>query len=80
MTEIDRSSFLFYIHTEKKKMLVDIPLRVENHRCPVPLTFMFIHRLPKYHISFKLEISEHTEDSELLQLNAKEIFIDVKAL
>jgi hypothetical protein len=65
-----------YTHTH----FVYINLRVENCQSLVSLTFMSIHRLPKHHIIFKLEISEHTEDSELLQLNAKEIFIDVKTL
>lgn len=44
------------------------------------LTFLWIHKLQNHHIIFKLETSEQTEDSELLQLNAKEIFIDVKLL
>lgn len=35
---------------------------------------------PKAPYCFEMKISEQMEDSELLQLNAKEIFIDVRLL
>lgn len=35
---------------------------------------------PKAPYCFEMKISEQMEDSELLQLNAKEIFIDVRIL
>ena len=37
-------------------------------------------KTPKAPYYFEIKISEQMEDSELLQVNAKEIFIDVRIL
>lgn len=75
--EINLSSFLF---SQRNKSSIHLSISVENYDSTWSFWHLCGFTSSKDHIILQLEISKQMEDSELLQLNAKEIFIDVRIL